>query len=218
MRYEQLKSKTIVAVICFILSLFVTALVLILGFNSAYFDAQTGILNSFNIVKITIISTIILYIVSGAMHIWVESFIKSIAFLVVVGPSFIVLVTLVLPATFTLCRLVELYQISQEFKNGYYNQYSYSRADEDNDSGYQSNFENGYSYGYQKAREEARRAAEEEKNAGKKSFFEGCDSEEALTKRYKALVKAYHPDSGFGDNESFLEIQKEYDELKKKYA
>lgn len=52
----------------------------------------------------------------------------------------------------------------------------------------------------------------------KPEFFSGCDSEESLTKRYRALVKIYHPDQGNGSSEEFNKIQREYEILKKQYT
>ncbi len=46
------------------------------------------------------------------------------------------------------------------------------------------------------------------------TYFAGIKDKEALTKRYKALAKAFHPDNGFGDPETFDAITKEYEELK----
>lgn len=46
------------------------------------------------------------------------------------------------------------------------------------------------------------------------SFFQGCDSLESLNKRYKDLVKVYHPDSGNGNDKVFIEITEEYEKLK----
>lgn len=45
-------------------------------------------------------------------------------------------------------------------------------------------------------------------------FFVGCNSREQLDKRYKELCKAYHPDSVGGDQETFVDMQLEYRELK----
>lgn len=45
-------------------------------------------------------------------------------------------------------------------------------------------------------------------------FFVGCNSREQLDKRYKELCKAYHPDSAGGDQETFVNMQLEYRELK----
>ncbi len=47
-------------------------------------------------------------------------------------------------------------------------------------------------------------------------FFMGVDSELALKKRYKDLVKIFHPDNVSGDIYTIQEINREYDNLKKK--
>ena len=45
-------------------------------------------------------------------------------------------------------------------------------------------------------------------------FFKGVASPQALKKRYKDLIKIYHPDSEFGDNQTVQEINREYDSLR----
>ena len=45
-------------------------------------------------------------------------------------------------------------------------------------------------------------------------FFNGVSDEKSLKKRYKDLIKIYHPDSESGDNDTVLEINREYDNLK----
>ena len=50
------------------------------------------------------------------------------------------------------------------------------------------------------------------------SFFKDCDDLESLNKRYRDLVKVYHPDQGNGSSDSFKEIQSEYEELKKRFT
>ncbi len=44
-------------------------------------------------------------------------------------------------------------------------------------------------------------------------FFRGVSSQQSLKKRYKDLIKIYHPDNVNGDNMAVLEINKEYDYL-----
>lgn len=44
-------------------------------------------------------------------------------------------------------------------------------------------------------------------------FFRGITKEKALRKRYKDLIKIYHPDNQYGDTEIIQEINREYDEL-----
>ena len=48
-------------------------------------------------------------------------------------------------------------------------------------------------------------------------FFSGCSNVEELSKRYKNLCKAYHPDVYAGDEETFKAIHKEYELLMSRY-
>ncbi len=45
-------------------------------------------------------------------------------------------------------------------------------------------------------------------------FFAGVQSEIALKKRYKDLIKIYHPDNLCGDTQTLQEINREYDRLR----
>lgn len=45
-------------------------------------------------------------------------------------------------------------------------------------------------------------------------FFKGVASPQALKKRYKDLIKIYHPDAEYGDNQTVQEINREYDNLR----
>jgi DNA-binding cell septation regulator SpoVG len=46
-------------------------------------------------------------------------------------------------------------------------------------------------------------------------FFIGVGSRQALKKRYKDLIKIYHPDNMNGDGSTAQEIMREYDKLSK---
>lgn len=48
-------------------------------------------------------------------------------------------------------------------------------------------------------------------------FFCGVDNEDALRKRYKDLIKIYHPDNLCGDKTTLQEINSEYEKLKALY-
>lgn len=48
-------------------------------------------------------------------------------------------------------------------------------------------------------------------------FFVGVGSEHALKRRYKDLIKIYHPDNLDGDTVTLQEINREYDRLKAIY-
>ena len=45
-------------------------------------------------------------------------------------------------------------------------------------------------------------------------FFRGVASQQSLKKRYKSLIKIYHPDNVDGDDSLVIEIKKEYDHLR----
>ncbi len=45
-------------------------------------------------------------------------------------------------------------------------------------------------------------------------FFLGCKTKDELEKRYKMLVKAFHPDTGYGDETLFKNMTAEYNKLK----
>ena len=47
-------------------------------------------------------------------------------------------------------------------------------------------------------------------------FFIGISDEDSLKKRYKDLIKIYHPDNLAGDTGTIQEINREYDKLKKR--
>ena len=49
-------------------------------------------------------------------------------------------------------------------------------------------------------------------------YFAGVDSLESLKKRYRDLLKIYHPDNQNGDNTISKQIQQEYEELLKEYS
>jgi len=50
------------------------------------------------------------------------------------------------------------------------------------------------------------------------SFFVGVSSISGLRKRYRDLMKIYHPDNGNGDSATFLAINKEYESAKKQFG
>ena len=44
-------------------------------------------------------------------------------------------------------------------------------------------------------------------------FFKGINTEKALKKRYKDLLKIFHPDNNGGDNDTVIMIKKEYENI-----
>ena len=49
-------------------------------------------------------------------------------------------------------------------------------------------------------------------------FFAGCSSKESVDKKYKSLVKLYHPDNEDGDTAALQEINIQYTKAKKKFG
>lgn len=49
-------------------------------------------------------------------------------------------------------------------------------------------------------------------------FFSGVGSKQSLKKRYKDLIKIYHPDNLDGDHNTIQEINREYDHLSKVFV
>ena len=71
-------------------------------------------------------------------------------------------------------------------------------------------------------KETARRMTQAAQNVRKEVyatglFFRGVNNVMALRKRYKDLLKIYHPDNICGDQEILLKINKEYEELRSKF-
>lgn len=72
----------------------------------------------------------------------------------------------------------------------------------------------------QQAKESAGNTSGGAENSGSASgsvFFAGCTTKEQVQQRYRTLAKAYHPDSGSGDTETFEKVQAEYEALMKTF-
>ena len=50
------------------------------------------------------------------------------------------------------------------------------------------------------------------------TYFAGVSGTAALSKRYRDLLKIYHPDNGNGDSATLLAINKEYEAVKKQFG
>ena len=55
------------------------------------------------------------------------------------------------------------------------------------------------------------------RNVGAFDFFAGCNSKESIERKYKSLVKLYHPDNMDGDTAALQEINVQYAEAKKRF-
>ncbi len=49
-------------------------------------------------------------------------------------------------------------------------------------------------------------------------YFRGVNSALGLKKRYKDLIKIFHPDNVCGDGQTIVEINKEYEKLKSMFG
>lgn len=70
---------------------------------------------------------------------------------------------------------------------------------------------------YRKLNADAASRTEYKSNIKPDIFFKGVNSELALKKRYKDLLKIYHPDNMNGDKDVLQAINAEYNYLKHKY-
>ena len=52
----------------------------------------------------------------------------------------------------------------------------------------------------------------------KTKYFKGCTTLDELSLRYKKLCLIYHPDSGNGDADTYIELKEEYETLKKRLS
>ena len=85
--------------------------------------------------------------------------------------------------------------------------------------------EHQYNDGYQKEKDSSQ--FNQQKKAGSASapagssgsfdFFAGCNSRESVDKKYKSLVKLYHPDNMDGDTAALQEINVQYAKAKKQF-
>jgi len=107
---------------------------------------------------------------------------------------------------------------------GRYNEKRYDDREYDyrdyDDSEYEEEYEDEY---YEDEPEEEYFSNEEDsqKNAtgtGGFDFFAGCKNRESAERKYKSLVKLYHPDNMDGDNEALQEINVQYDKVKKQFS
>jgi len=103
--------------------------------------------------------------------------------------------------------------------DGYYEDEEYLEEDDPDDEYYEDDFEDDY--------DTPRNRRFKDKKSQKKTpqsstsetfnFFAGCTSKESVDKKYKSLVKLYHPDNMDGDTAALQEINAQYAEAKKRF-
>ena len=63
------------------------------------------------------------------------------------------------------------------------------------------------------------KSKDKDKVAGMETkYFKGCVTLDDLSLRYKKLCLIYHPDSGSGDVDTYIELKDEYELLKKRLS
>ncbi len=82
--------------------------------------------------------------------------------------------------------------------------------DDYEDEEYDEEFEEDYEDDYDDPRSKRASSA-----SSTFDFFAGCNSRESLDRKYKSLVKLYHPDNMDGDTSALQEINTQYDKAKK---
>lgn len=81
---------------------------------------------------------------------------------------------------------------------------------EDNESDYEDDYPEDYE-------DDSEPQSITDKSPSSFNFFAGCNSRESVDRKYKSLVKLYHPDNMDGDNAALTEINIQYSEAKKRF-
>lgn len=69
-----------------------------------------------------------------------------------------------------------------------------------------------------KQQEELKQERQEQGTGDLEDLFKGCTDKESLSRRYRSLMKTFHPDNAGGDLEMTQRIKKTYEELVKRYS
>ncbi len=123
-------------------------------------------------------------------------------------------------------------EFDEEYGDDYAGDYdSEDYAEEDYDEDYGDDFEEDYEDDYDDPKrrrhyrgyEEYDEQEEAPRNnntasSGSFDFFAGCTSRESVDKKYKSLVKLYHPDNMDGDTAALQEINAQYSTAKKRFS
>lgn len=105
------------------------------------------------------------------------------------------------------------YEDQEDYDQDEYDEEDYDEEDydEDFDEEYEDeDYEEDYEDDYDDPRDKKASAP-----ASSFDFFAGCNSRESLDRKYKSLVKLYHPDNMDGDTSALQEINVQYDKAKK---
>lgn len=90
--------------------------------------------------------------------------------------------------------------------------------DYDDEEEYIEGFEDDYDDPKNHRRNDSANEPKPSSNIGTFDFFAGCNSRESVDKKYRSLVKLYHPDNMDGDTAALQEINVQYDKAKKRWS
>ena len=96
------------------------------------------------------------------------------------------------------------YYEDEEYDEDYEDEEEYEDYDDDYDEDFEDDYDDPKSH-----RDSSPSAAF--------NFFAGCNSRESIDKKYRSLVKLYHPDNMDGDTAALQEINAQYAEAKKRF-
>ena len=103
----------------------------------------------------------------------------------------------------------------EDYEDDYYEDEEYEDEDEDEDFYEDEDYEDE---DFEDDYDDPRRDRYREPVASSTfDFFAGCTSRESVDKKYKSLVKLYHPDNMDGDTAALQEINAQYAEAKKRF-
>ncbi len=109
----------------------------------------------------------------------------------------------------------------EDYDEEYDDEYDKDEAYEDDDVDYDDEPEDDYDDArYRRSdRENGNRRSKptNEGSSGVFDFFAGCTTKESVDKKYKSLVKLYHPDNMDGDTAALQEINVQYDKAKRRF-
>ncbi len=123
------------------------------------------------------------------------------------------------------------YYPDDEYEDDYYPEDECAADyDEDYDEDYDDRYEDGYDEEYiedfeddyddPRSRHHGKERADSHQSSGNATtfdFFAGCNSRASVDKKYRSLVKLYHPDNMDGDTAALQEINVQYDKAKKSW-
>ncbi len=103
----------------------------------------------------------------------------------------------------------------EEYDDEEYYDEEYDHEYDDEDEEYDEEYdEEEYDRDYDR---EKRKTPGASSATGTFDFFAGCTSRESVDKKYRSLVKLYHPDNMDGDTAALQEINVQYEKAKKKF-